>query len=273
MNGEGNYLRAVRWLLTVFLVLVVSLGAWAQELRIASYNMERLGENKKDYAALVKVISSFDVVAAEEVMNAGGMSEVLGRLGQGWSDTMSESGEGSARYQEFFGFFYDAKVQLVSKLGEYPKIHEFFRPPYGARFKSRDSALTFNLFACHIMYGRSDVERVAEIGHLGVVYRYFEGITGNRGVTIILGDFNEDRSSAFQSLAALDDQEAIPQESTTIGTRGPAHAYDHVFLPPALRPLETSAGVDYWTTDYSRTRKQVSDHFPVYIVLKTGKTE
>lgn len=266
-------MRAARSAAVIFLVLAGSLVTWAQELRIASYNMERLGENKKDYAALAKVISSFDVVAAEEVMNASGMSQVLGRLGPGWSDAMSESGEGSARYQEFFGFFYDERVQLVSKLGEYPKLHEFFRPPYGAQFKSKDSGLTFNLVACHIIYGKSERERVAEIGHLGEVYQYFEAMTGNKGVTIIVGDFNEDKSAAFQSLAALDDQEAIPQEGTTIGTRGPAHAYDHVFLPPALRSLETSAGVDYWTTDYSGTRKLVSDHFPVYVVLKVGKTE
>jgi deoxyribonuclease-1-like protein len=269
----GESLRAARWLLIVFLILVVSLAAWAQELRIASYNMERLGENKKDYASLAQVISSFDVIAAEEVMNGTGMSEVLGRLGPGWSDAMSESGEGSARYQEFFGFFYDDKVQLLRKLGEYTKPNEFFRPPYGAQFKSGDSGLTFNLVACHIIYGKSDRERVAEIAHLVEVYRYFEDITGNKGMTIIVGDFNEDKSAAFQSLAAIDDQEVIPQEGTTIGTRGPAHAYDHVFLPPALRRLETSAGVDYWTTDYPRTRKLVSDHFPVYVVLKTGKTE
>lgn len=260
-------------LLVVSLACLAAVGAWAQQLRIASYNMERLGENRKDYGTLARVISSFDVVAAEEVMNAVGMSEVLGRLGPGWADVMSDQGEGSRRYQEYFGFFYDGKVELVKKLGEFSRTGEFFRPPYGAQFKAKDSGLLFNLVACHIIYGKSEGERLAEIRHLGEVYQYFEGLTGNRGVTVIVGDFNEDKSEAFQPLAALQDQEVIPQEATTMGPRGPAHAYDHIFLPPGLRSMEVGAGVDYWTKDYSGSRKMVSDHFPVYVILKTGSGE
>lgn len=201
------------------------------------------------------------------------MSDVLERLGPGWSDAMSDVGEGSRRYQEYFGFFFDAKVALVKKLGEFSRSGEFFRPPYGAQFKAVDSELLFNLVACHIIYGKSEGERLAEIRHLGEVYQYFEGLTGNRGITVIVGDFNEDKSEAFQSLAALQDQEVIPQQATTMGARGPAHAYDHMFLPPGLRSMEVSAGVDYWTTDYAGSRKMVSDHFPVYLVLKTGRGE
>ena len=246
--------------------------AGAQELRIASYNMERLGEDRKDYAALAKVVAGFDLVAAEEVMNTDGMASVLAMLGPGWSDAMSAFGEGSARYQEHFGFFYSSsKVELLRKLGEFPVTAEFFRPPFGAQFKSRDTGLVFNLVACHIVYGKSERARVAEISHLGEVYQYFEGLTGNRAVTMIVGDFNEERSAAFQSLVALDDREVIPPEGTTIGTKGPAHAYDHMFLPPALLPLELSAGVDYWTTDYIHVRRLVSDHFPVYVILKTAR--
>ena len=242
--------------------------AWPQELRIASYNMERLGENRKDYRQLAIVVSTFDVVAAEEVMNAGGMSAVRDLLGPGWSDTMSESGEGSARYLEFFGFFYDGKVRLSRRLGEFPRAHEFLRPPYGAQFVSLQSGLTFNLVACHIVYGTSERARRQEISHLGEVYRYFEGITGNQGITIIAGDFNEEKPRAFQALADLDDQDAVPPRPTTLGARGPDHAYDHIFLPPVLRALETAAGVDYWTTDYE-TRKTVSDHFPVFVAIRT----
>ena len=234
--------------------------------------MERLGENRKDYGTLARVIEGFDLVAAEEVMNPVGMAEVLTRLGSGWSDTVSDVGEGSARYREFFGFFYSgSRVELVKKLGEFPGVREFVRPPVGVQFKSRDSGLTFNLVACHIVYGKSERERTEEISHLGEVYRNFEGMTGNLGVTMIVGDFNEERSAAFRSLAALDDREVIPQEGTTIGTRGPAHAYDHMFLPPGLLNREVRAGVDYWTNSYATTRKLVSDHFPVYVILDTSR--
>jgi deoxyribonuclease-1-like protein len=258
-------------LATAMWLFVCASGLWAQQLRVASYNMERLGENRKDYSTLARVVSSFDLVAAEEVMNPRGMSDVLSQLGVGWSDTMSEVGEGSRRYKEYFGFFFDQKVELVRALGIYPTAHEFFRPPYGAQFRCKGSDLTFNLVACHIVYGKSERERLAEIRHLSEVYSYFEGVTGNQGITMIVGDFNEDKSQAFQSLYDLNDQEVIPAEGTTIGSRGPDHAYDHIFLPRLLRDLEIDAGVDYWTTAYASTRTTVSDHFPVYVVLKTVK--
>jgi endonuclease/exonuclease/phosphatase family metal-dependent hydrolase len=204
-------------------------------------------------------------------MNGRGMADVLSQLGPGWADAMSESGEGSRRYKEYFGFFFDQKVQLVKALGIYPKAHEFFRPPYGAQFRSTESNLTFNLVACHIVYGKSERERLAEIRHLGEVLQYFEGVTGNQGITMIAGDFNEDKNQAFQALYDLNEQEVIPAEGTTIGSRGPDHAFDHIFLPRPLRDLEVDAGVDYWTTDYASTRTTVSDHFPVYVVLRTRR--
>ena len=254
----------------VALLLCVSLSLWAQQVRIASYNMERLGEDAKDYPVLARVISRFDVVAAEEVMNAGGMQRVLRQLGPAWSKAMSEASEGSKKYREFYGFFYDKKIELVKMLGPYPGKRQFFRPPYGAEFKAKGSDLTFTLVACHIIYGKDEIERVQEIRHLGEVYRYFESLTGSQGTTIIAGDFNEEHETDFQALHDLDEQEVIPAKGTTMGVSGPDHAYDHMFLPPALRVRKVSADVDYWTTDFAASRKNVSDHFPVYLVLRTG---
>jgi endonuclease/exonuclease/phosphatase family metal-dependent hydrolase len=208
--------------------------------------MERLGEDAKDYPVLARVISRFDVVAAEEVMNVRGMQSVLRQLGPAWSKAMSEASEGSKKYREFYGFFYDEKIELVKMLGPYPGKRQFLRPPYGAEFKAKGSDLTFTLVACHIIYGKSERARVQEIRHLGEVYRYFEGLTGSQGTTI------------------------IPAKGTTMGASGPGHAYDHMFLPPALRVREVSADVDYWTTDFAGSRKNVSDHFPIYLVLRTG---
>jgi hypothetical protein len=44
-------------------LVVCASGVWSQQLRVASYNMERLGENRKDFSALARVVSSFDLVA------------------------------------------------------------------------------------------------------------------------------------------------------------------------------------------------------------------
>lgn len=254
-----------RMVLTV--LLFAPLVLFSQELRVASYNMERLGQNHKDYATLAKVIGIFDVVAAEEIMNGRGMSDVLTQLGGHWGDFVSGQGEGSRSYQEHFGFFFDDKVELSRDLGEYPRPHEFFRPPYAAQFRVKSTGFTFNLVACHIVYGKNERERVAEISHLEEVYRYFDGMTENKGTTIIAGDFNEDKTGDFFSLTRQGDMDVIPAGGTTIGAHGPDHFYDHVFIPTSLRSRVLSAGVDYWTTDYAGSRKYESDHFPVYVVL------
>lgn len=252
----------------LLLVFLLSPGfLFSQELRVASYNMERLGQNHKDYGILAKVVAEFDVVAAEEVMNPKGMSDLLAQLGGRWADFMSAQGEGSKHYEEHFGFFYDDKVDFVRDLGEYPQQHEFVRPPYGAEFRVKATGFTFNLIACHIVYGTKESERVAEIRHLEEVYVYFDGLTGDEGDTIIAGDFNEDKTGAFASLTQHGDDDVIPAEGTTIRTRGPDHFYDHLFIPIALRARVDKADVDYWTTDYVGSRKNESDHFPVYVVL------
>jgi endonuclease/exonuclease/phosphatase family metal-dependent hydrolase len=248
-------------------LLVVPLALNAQELRVASYNMERLGQNHKDYSTLAKVVADFDVVTAEEVMNAKGPSDLIAQLGSRWTDFVSVQGEGSRNYQEHFGFFYDEKVELSRDLGEYPTPHEFFRPPYAVQFRVKSSGFTFNLVACHIVYGKSEEERVAEIRHLEEVYKYFDGLTENKGITIIAGDFNEDRGVAFASLTENGDRDVIPNEGTTMGAKGPAHFYDHMFVPSTLRSRVEKAEVDYWTTNYAGSRKNESDHFPVYVVL------
>jgi len=243
----------------------------AQELSVASYNMERLGQGHKDYATLAKVVAHFDVVAAEEVMNSKGPSDLMVQLGGGWSDFVSVQGEGSRRYQEHFGFFYDDKVELSRDLGEYPKLHEFFRPPYAVQFRVKSTGFTFNLVACHIIYGKDEKERVAEIGHLEEVSRYFDGLTENKGLTIVAGDFNEDRAAAFAPLTENGDRDVVPAEGTTMGARGPSHFYDHMFIPKNLRSRVQKADVDYWTGDFAGSRANESDHFPVYVILNVKK--
>jgi len=242
----------------------------AQEIRVASYNMERLGQNHKDYAALAGVVSSFDLVAAEEVMNRRGIKALMGRLGPDWGSFMSPNGEGTKRYKEHFAFVYDEKIEMVRDLGEYPGQNEFIRPPYGARFRVKSTGFEFSLVVCHIIYGRHESQRDAEIGNLGKVYRYFESETGNRGETIIAGDFNEERLTDFSSLVDLGDRNVVPVKGTTIGKRGPDHGYDHMFVSRALQPRVVTADVYYWTTDFEGSRKNVSDHFPVFMVLNTG---
>ena len=51
--------------LFMLVLLFAPLALFSQELRVASYNMERLGQNHKDYVVLAKVVADFDVVARQ----------------------------------------------------------------------------------------------------------------------------------------------------------------------------------------------------------------
>jgi len=235
----------------------------AQVLRVASYDVEGLGEQRKDYVTLAKVIDNFDVVAAEEVTDIGGLEKVLTLLAEGWEGATSKP-------SQFFGFLYDDRVEMYKMLGEYPGAGQFSRPPCGANFKVKGSPFSFNLVACHIDSSRGAAAQRAEIDHLGDVYRYFEKLTGNRGMTIMAGDFGEERIPPFHSLLALGGQQVLPNKATTMGRNGLERDEDHIFVSSALRPRIQKADVLYWTRDFAGSGATVSRHFPVYLVLKAG---
>ena len=259
----------IRRFFSLVLVLVPAFLS-AQVLRIASYNVAGLGAQRKDYMALANVINNFDVVATEDVKSAGGVEKVLSLLADGWEAAVSDNEHQSAKYSEFFGFFYNERVQLYRMLGAFPGDAQFSRPPYGANFKVKGSPFSFNLVACHIDSHKGAQMRLAEIDRLGDVYRYFEKLTGNHGITIMAGDFGEERIPAFRSLLELGSQQVLPPKATALGKDGPEGNEDHIFVSSGLRSRVEKADVLYWTRDWSGSRSTVSDHLPVYLVLKAG---
>jgi hypothetical protein len=260
----------IRRFLTLALVLVPFFLS-AQVLRVASYNVAGLGEGHKDYLTFAKVINNFDIVAAEEVRGGGGIEKVLSLLADGWTAAVSDTEEQSEKHKDCFGFFYNDRVELYRMLGPYRGEGQFSRPPYGANFRVKGSPFTFNLIACHIDSRKGPRGRAAEIELLGDVYTYFEKLTGNHGMTIMAGDFSDERPHAFRSLTALGSQQVLPSKATTIRNSALGRDEDHIFVSSALRPRIEKADVFYWTRDWAASVSSVSDHFPVYLVLKTGR--
>ena len=240
-----------------------------QEVSVASYNMLRLGHNNgKDYKTLASVINNFDLVGAIEVMNQKGMDLTVAELGSNWSYIISERSVGSSSYKEFFGFFYNDRIELIKTLGFYVGDARFERPPYGARFKVKDSDFEFNLIIAHTVFGDSVAERIAETNNFGLVYAYFESLTGNQHSTIIAGDFNLETIAEFNELIDMGVSEIATVGKSTIGVNGPVSDYDHMFISEQLREKIIESNVLYWTSDWITTKKTVSDHFPVYVKFK-----
>jgi hypothetical protein len=241
----------------------------AQEISIASYNMMRLGYGTKDYATLASVVDDFDLVGAIEVMRPAGMESVLQKLPESWSYVISDRAVGTLSYREYYGFFYNDRIEVIRILGFYPNTG-FIRPPFGVQFRVKETGFVFNLVIAHIIYGDNVSQRIAEIIHLGNVYTYFEMLTGDQSKTIIAGDFNEETLSDFSPLTSLGLSEMTSVGKTTLGQRAPANDYDHIFVSALLVSRIVKSDVWYWTTDWS-TRKTVSDHFPVYCILEVGQ--
>lgn len=255
------------------LIIIFSFSvAFAQDLKLASYNMMRLGTNNhKDYTTLASVVNNFDIVGAIEVINEKGLASIESVLPSGWKYIISPNSVGEKTYREYYGFLYNDKVEVVKDVGFFPnKENEFARPPYCVQFRDKASGFVFNVAIIHVIYGVPS-QRIAEINNLGKAYTYFENETGNLGNTIIAGDFNEENIDSFKSIIDLGTSEVSSIKKTTLGESSPVNDYDHMFVSLKLKFYIKEADVYYWTTDFAGTRKTVSDHFPVYCVFDFNK--
>jgi len=228
----------------VLLALIVPLSLLGQRIRIADVSMRQRDTSPRMYPALSETVARFDVVAADEVGDVGRMEKVLAGLDDGWEASVSRGG--------FFGFFYSNRVQLVKELGTYHETGHFVRPPYGAQFRLSGTPFAFNLVVSHIESETDHKARGAEIAHLRAVYLYFEKLTGNRGITILLaGGLGDAEEQELRPLVT-----AARGELIAVGRHGGG---GRMFASAALRPRIENAGISGSTLH------------PMYVVLKTGK--
>ena len=225
-------------------MLLAPLALSAQRIRIADVSMRQRDTSRGMYPALSETVARFDVVAADEVGDAGRMEKVLAGLDDGWEAAVSRGG--------FFGFFYSSRVQLVKELGTYHETGQFVRPPYGAQFRLSGTPFAFNLVVSHVESETDPKARGVEIARLRAVYLYFEKLTGNRGITILLaGGLGDAEEQELRSLVA-----AARGEVIAVGRHGGG---ERMFASAALRPRIENAGISGSTLH------------PMYVVLKTGK--
>ena len=92
---------------------------------------------------------------------------------------------------------------------------------------------------------------------------------------VICGDFNVPANeSSCENL--ISHKDAIiylldPSIKTTIGTKGFANSYDNIFLSKKYTQefKGNSGALDITRNDFIKTRKEVSDHLPIFIVVDT----
>jgi hypothetical protein len=204
-----------------------------QRVRIGDISMSSLGAPQRMYLTFQAAVARFDVVAAEGLRDAGIMEKVLAGMGDSWEAAVSRSG--------FFGFIYNDKIQMVKDLGTYPERGEFFHAPYAAQFRLAGTRFLVNLVLCHIEVDKEHSSRAAAIGRLGQVYRYFENLTGNRGITLLLaGGFNDEPEQASESL--VPQGEMVPLRTNLAAAEGHHDQGQRMFTSSGLRFLIEESG-------------------------------
>lgn len=257
----------------IFMNLLYSTQAY-----IASFNTLRLGQNTKDYARFSRAISKFDLIGLVEVMNREGIQELVDALnketGEKWDYYLSQYSVGKSSYKEYYGYVYKRnKVKLIKKGSFYPDLKKkFSRPPYGATFKIGE--FDFTLVMSHSIYGKSQSLRRAEAFNYDEVYDYFQGLEENEQDIIIAGDFNlVGNDEGFDQLINGHKDDIVyaidPRLKTTLGRNKLVNSYDNIFISKKYtKEFKGKSGVyNFINNDFLESKKQVSDHLPVFIIV------
>lgn len=255
-------------------------------LRIASWNVKRLGHGHKDLDAVANVLNEFDLVAVQEVMTREVVEALLEPMPTHRALLTDTPTPSVGKHREFFAFFYDAQV-LDPVLNAFVPDPEdlFLRDPYLACFQVIDTSDRLCLLTVHIVWGESVGARKAEVLALDDALRWAqEG--DDTSSWVLLGDFNrpvdggDADDEAEEEWVELLDRRGLrvpvvlagPEVPTTLGHDGYANSYDHVFVSDNLADNLIEAGrfdivQEVCAGNFETCRTTVSDHAPVYVVL------
>lgn len=257
-----------------YLLLFVFLAtfSFSEKILLSSYNIARLGESKKDYNTLSRIISKFDIIAVQEVMNTDGLDEIISRLSD--YDYIISKAVGTKKYKEHYAIIYKKnKVSDIHIVGSYPDDKDdFIREPQAFYVKSNN--LDMVLITAHSIFGDNERLRMYEASKYKEVYQYFYNKTKQDDI-IILGDFNlPANDNSFDNLRGIGLVNILNplDDKTTLSKKSKANAYDNIFFRiENLKAFTGRYGVyDYTVNNYEKIRKYISDHLPIFIELENN---
>ncbi|WP_156883415.1 endonuclease/exonuclease/phosphatase family protein [Salipiger mucosus] len=268
--------------LVTFMILIAFASALSAETRIASWNIKRLRDDNKDFAAVVEVLSYFDVVGIQEAMEEDGVTRLVDELedytGTDWG-VMASHAIGRGSYKEHYVYVWRKnRVEFVDSALVYLDAQDVFaREPLSARFRELETGTTFMLANIHVLYGDSKSDRTPEIRALSDYWEWL-GDTFPNEQFFLMGDFNmEPDDDSFLPLTRYA-RPVITNGATTLSTNEGQYAnlYDNIWIPRRLS-AEVSSGIFRFPQEMEYTneyaRGEISDHAPVYMILSDMNEE
>ncbi|KAM3872151.1 deoxyribonuclease-1-like 1 [Diretmus argenteus] len=284
-------------LLLVFLLSAVCGVQGASDFRVCAFNLHSFGESKasksKVMYTLVKIIARCDICLLQEVRDnkQKALPQLLAHLNKydnnhEYKAVASERLGRSDTYQEQYVFVYRTGTVTVTGQYQYPdnlpgNVDAFSREPFVIRVKAPKTAIKeFVLIPQHT----SPTNTTKEIDALYDVFLDVKKRWKTENV-MLLGDFNADcgylpkknrknvrliTNPAFVWL--------IPEKSDTTVRESTSCTYDRIVVHGekfARATVPLSAKSFNFQKEYRLTEEQaldVSDHYPVEVLLKAGSS-
>lgn len=279
-----------------------------ETINVAVWNIREFGKKRRKAAALhyiAEILGQFDLIALVELRdNLEDFGRVCQILGPSWdlvySDWMPDDGGNHERT----GFLFDRRAVTFNGLAaevdaprgkagtEYLATQSFWRAPYMCSFRSGN--FDFIAIATHARWGKSIAGREAELGMLAdwIDERQKDKSVEDHDL-IVMGDFNTPKldDKLFKALTRRglqvpDSLMKLKSGDVTVGgsNLNKNARYDQILHLPTAKKRFTNFGgtLDFHVSDAGikelfpgagMTRNQftfqLSDHFPVWVQIKT----
>lgn len=278
-----------------------------ESINVAIWNIREFGKKKRTEPAIhyiAEILGQFDLVAIVELRdNLSDLGRVLPILGSSWEVVYSDWIDDYGGNRERVAFLFDKRAVTFNGLAaevdpirrekgkEYIPTRSFWRAPYMCSFRAGN--FDFIAIATHARWG-DEAGRLAELEMLS---KWIADRIHSKNVEdhdlIVMGDFNtpEIGDKFFKALTECGLK--IPEvlldlkagDRKIAGTNiGKSMRYDQILNLPTAKKRRITAGgtVDFFVGDkrieelfpdekYTREQFsfQVSDHFPVWVQVKT----
>jgi endonuclease/exonuclease/phosphatase family protein len=279
-----------------------------ETINVAIWNIREFGKKRRTDAAIhyiAEILGQFDLVALVELRDdLGDLGRVMPILGPSWEVVYSDWIDDAGGNRERTAFLFDRRAVTFNGLAaevdaprgkkstEYLAAQSFWRAPYMCSFRSGN--FDFIAIGSHARWGDSIEGRQHELEMLA---DWIDARQEDRSVEdhdlILLGDFNIPKvgDPLFKALAHHGLR--IPEALVTlkVGDRivegsnlGRDARYDQILHAPTMKKRFSNAGgtLDFFVDDagieqlfpgrhYDRQQFsfQISDHFPVWVQVKT----